>query len=235
MSDKCDRCNREVDKVVPVGDAEYSAQVTELVGVPYPQYRYLCPSCTAQLLGITKNDLLGNESGADEMAGLISHIEAQKDLMIAVATGGPRIQHKNAEYREKREVIQAVLAKIGLEDPNPHSDLWAWYGRWSSGDLPTYQSRREYIANLYGPLLAILEKRKLAGPAEPAAVPTGWARVDRGIDAIRGRLETAENEEEFQTVGLLCRETLVSLSQAIYEPSKHTPTNGSRTTSPGFV
>ncbi len=28
-------------------------------------------------------------------------IEAQKDLMIAVATGGPRIESKNREYKER--------------------------------------------------------------------------------------------------------------------------------------
>jgi hypothetical protein len=75
-------------------------------------------------------------------------------------------------------------------------------------------------------LLGLLENRKLAGPAVLLAVPTGWARVDRGVDAIRSRLETAKNEEEFQTVGLLCRETLISLAQAVYEPSKHKPADG---------
>jgi hypothetical protein len=43
------------------------------------------------------------------------------------------------------------------------------------------------------------------------------------VDAIRRHLETAKNEEEFQTVGLLCRETLISLAQAVYNPAKHVP------------
>ena len=34
------------------------------------------------------------------------------------------------------------------------------------------------------------------------------------------------NEEEFQTVGFLCRETLVSLAQAVYEPTRHAVGNG---------
>jgi hypothetical protein len=124
MSDRCNRCNREVDKIVSVGDAECSAQTTNLIGVPYPQYEFLCPSCAAELLGISRDDLLEKESIANEIAELISHIEAQKDLMMAVATGGPRIQEKNAEYREKRREIQSALAKFGLEDPNPYNDLW---------------------------------------------------------------------------------------------------------------
>lgn len=67
-------------------------------------------------------------------------IEAQIDLMIAVATGGPRIQLKNDEYKERRGLIYEKLQSLGKCDPNPFEDLWAWYGRWSSGDLPSYQS-----------------------------------------------------------------------------------------------
>jgi len=174
MSGRCDRCNLDVDKIVPVGDAEYSAQVTDLVGVPYPQYQYLCPSCAAQLLGISAGDMYNRKRCPDETAELISHIEGQKDLMIAVATGGPRIQEKNAQYRDTRATIRTALAKLGLDDPNPHNDLWEWYGRWSSGDLPTYKARREYVASLYVPLLALLEKRSRGTTAEPPVVPTGW-------------------------------------------------------------
>ena len=43
--------------------------------------------------------------------------------------------------------------------------------------------------------------------------PTGWTRVDRNVTEVRKRLETATMEEQFQAVGLLCRETLISLAQ----------------------
>jgi len=217
-----------VERVVPVGNAQRSAQVTELVEVPYPQYDYLCPSCAIEVLGITREDVIKSESIETEIKELISEIEGQKDLMVAVATGGPRIQDKNPEYREKRAKIREMLTKLGLEDPNPHSDLWQWYGKWSSGDLPTYQSRRVYVANLYCDLLDRLEKKEFVKPSEPKFIPTGWIRVDRAIDAIRARLETAQREEEFQTVGLLCRETLISLAQAVYDPSKHVSEDGTK-------
>jgi hypothetical protein len=222
----CDRCKRTVEKVVPVGDAEYSAQASGLIGVPYPQYEYLCPSCAVESLGISKGDLAGLQPLKGDIDELISDIQSQKDLMIAVATGGPRIQEKNPEYRERWGRIRKRLDKMGLEDPNPHSDLWQWYGRWSSGDLPTYQSRREYIANLYGGLEDHLEKRRLGTCAEPTIALTGWTRVDRGVDAIRARLETGKSEEEFQTVGLLCCETLISLAQCVYDPSRHGTVDG---------
>jgi hypothetical protein len=83
----------------------------------------------------------------------IHEIEAQRSLMIAVATGGPRIQSVNNEYTERRQRIREGLEEHRLRDPNPYADLWAWYGKWSSGDLPSYQSRRTYISGLYLPLL----------------------------------------------------------------------------------
>jgi hypothetical protein len=51
--------------------------------------------------------------------------------------------------------------------------------------------------------------------------PTGWTRVDRNVAEVRKRLETATTEEQFQAVGLLCRETLVSLAQAVYDAQLH--------------
>jgi hypothetical protein len=38
---------------------------------------------------------------------------------------------------------------------------------------------------------------------------------------VRQRLETASTEEQFQAVGLLCREALISLAQAVFNPELH--------------
>jgi hypothetical protein len=83
---------------------------------------------------------------------LEASISAQKQLMIAVATGGPRIDSVNAEYIERRGLIAGALADRHLRDPNPFDDLWKSYGKWSAGDLPNYRSRREYIGEMYAPL-----------------------------------------------------------------------------------
>lgn len=146
--------------------------------------------------------------------------------MIAVATGGPRIQEVNQEYLDRRARIAEALSARGLEDPNPHRDLWGWYGKWSSGDLPTYQSRRAYVSDLYSPLVDHLDRARGTIPASRPLEPTGWARVDRSVDAICQRLETGTNEEEYQTVGLLCRETLISLAQAVFDPTQHPMPDG---------
>ena len=40
--------------------------------------------------------------------------------------------------------------------------------------------------------------------------PIGWQRVDRTMDRIRELLVTASTEEQYQEVGVLCREGLIS-------------------------
>lgn len=155
---------------------------------------------------------------------LIRELAAQKASMIAVSTGGPPIDHMNPEYRERRERISDALADLGLPDPNPHSDLWHWYGRWRAGDLPTYQSRREYVAGLIDPLIELIKApRLLEGPVREE---TGWPRVDRSLLKIRRSIAAAKNEEDFQEIGLLCRETLISTAQAVYVSEKHPPLDG---------
>ena len=152
---------------------------------------------------------------------LLRELEAQRNLMRAVATGGPRINTANDEYRQRRDWIRTALKERGLTDPNPYSDLWAWYGKWSSGDLPTYRSRRQYISELYKHLVERIKLGPVSHGAEIFEEPTGWARVDRGLGEIRKRLEEASTEELFQAVGLLCRETLISLAQTVYDPLLH--------------
>lgn len=149
---------------------------------------------------------------------LIAEIEAQRALMITVATDGPRIQAVNDDYVNRRRRIAAGLHERGVRDPNPHPDLWAWHGKWSSGDLPTYQSRRQYIGEMYSPLLDNLSTGPTLRVIEEA---TGWEAVDRGVDQVRRQLSVARSSEELQAVGLYCRETLISLAQEVYSAKRH--------------
>lgn len=55
---------------------------------------------------------------------------------------------------------------------------------------------------------------------------TGWQKVDRQLQEVRLRLDTAESEEQYQAVGLLCREVLISVAQAVYDPRLHPSNDG---------
>lgn len=56
--------------------------------------------------------------------------------------------------------------------------------------------------------------------------PTGWQKVDRQLQEARLRLDTAESEEQYQAVGLLCREVLISVALEVYEPERHASPDG---------
>jgi len=162
-----------------------------------------------------------------ELANQVAQkIEMQKNLMIAVATGGPRLKDVNEEYEKRRIQIREQLQLIGTEDLNPFPDLWTWYGKWSDGSLPSYQSRRRYVTELYQPLLDGLRLAK--GSAINVAAPTGWARVDRGVEKIAKAMEEAKDEEDFQSIALLCREAIISLAQAVYKPKEEGISDGVR-------
>lgn len=158
---------------------------------------------------------------------LIQEIEKQKALMINVSTGGQRIQQVDDEYKGRRIQIISQLQAFGIEDPNPFPDLWSWYGKWSDGSLPSYQSRRKHITSLYQPLLDSL-LRQQNGTVKQPPEPTGWERVDRNIDKITQAIQRAKNEEDFQSVGLFCREAIISLAQAVYDPDLHISLDGTK-------
>jgi hypothetical protein len=72
----------------------------------------------------------------------------------------------------------------------------------------------------------VFKASKLGQRAEVFSEPVGWPKVDRQIHTARQRLMVADNEEDYQTVGLLCREVLISLAETAYNPSTHRSLDG---------
>lgn len=157
----------------------------------------------------------------DETEELLIQLDRLRSLMIAVSTGGPRIDRVNDEYKEDHQLLTRRLQKRGLANPVLYADLWDWYGKWSSGDLPTYQSRREFVNDLFRPLQQRIRAGDERRSPEIFLEPTGWARIDRTLARVQSSLSIAETEEQFQAVGLLCREALISLAQTVFDPDRH--------------
>jgi hypothetical protein len=63
-------------------------------------------------------------------------------------------------------------------------------------------------------------------PAFPARGPTGWKRVDRALEKAHAQLLESRYEEDYQAVGHLCREIIISLGQAVYDPAIHKSPDG---------
>jgi len=190
------------DKLIKIFKEIYSSDGLDVVGIDFE---------------------LESDDQAEEQ--LVTAIEEQKSLMISVATGERPIKDVNEEYKKRRNEIGKMLQGKGTKDPNPFFDLWGWFKRFKSGDLPTYASRRQFMSELYDPLLEQLRRNSSSTPGM-FDEPTGWAKVDRTVTEIRQRLEQASTEEQFQTVGTLCREALISLAQAVFDAARHPTVDG---------
>lgn len=152
---------------------------------------------------------------------LISALDSLRQMLISVSTGGARIQELETRYSEAYRQVADELRSRNFENPIAFQSLWDWHGRWSAGDLPSYASRRSFIGNLFNPLTEALR----AGPNHPFE-PTGWERIDRTVHSARDRLNAARTEEDFQTVGLLCREALITLGQVVWVAERHPSPDG---------
>lgn len=126
--------------------------------------------------------------------GLLDSIELLKSIMICVATGKERIESIKSAYKNEYQIINKILEKLDLENPNSFKDLWQWYSKWSGGDLPTYQSRRNYIIELYEELIDIIENSEEHQTINQPYEITGWNRIDRSILEMRKRIKDAVNE-----------------------------------------
>jgi len=151
---------------------------------------------------------------------LIDFVNYLKTTMISVATGGQRIQEVNVEYKSTYMTVDKVLQKLNISNPNPYTDLWQWYSKWRS-TFNHYRERRTYITEMYSTIFSLMDEN---GQPELISVTvdlTDWERIERSVNEIRVRQAESQSEEQYQVVGLLSRETIITLAQAVFNKDRH--------------
>lgn len=152
--------------------------------------------------------------------GLLQLLDAQANLLVAVATGGPRIETVDSKYKQRRRVLNAALHTRGLTPPFPYEDLWAWHGHWSQ-HLSGYAARRAHVRELAAPVRKALESA-LAGVqvADPGAASAAlWAALDDRVKGVVGELAAAASRDDLQDVGRRCREILIDAAKLLADPA----------------
>ena len=76
---------------------------------------------------------------------LLANIGFIRDTLISVCTGRERIEDINDQYKTTYGFVARELSTRKIENPIEYNDLWDWYGRWKKEDLPSYQSRRNFV------------------------------------------------------------------------------------------
>jgi uncharacterized protein (TIGR02391 family) len=92
---------------------------------------------------------------------LVQKIHEVQKLMETVATGEPRIQEKEDEYKQLYMEVRLKLESLqneglNVDNPNSFRSLWDWYSYWSA-NLGSYSERRQYVRELYEKVLTPFE------------------------------------------------------------------------------
>jgi hypothetical protein len=151
---------------------------------------------------------------------LLNDVKYLKNIMTSVSTGGQRIQDINEDYKKKFNLVDKALQKLTIKNPNLYKDLWEWYGKWSA-DFKKYIERRAFINEMYESLIQSLEDSNQRELINITVDLTNWERIERSANQIRVSQNEAQTEEQFQVVGLLSRETIINLAQAVFIKEKH--------------
>lgn len=169
------------------------------------------------------DDIIVKQAGdpMDGPATLLPDLVIHRQMMIAVATGDKSIQDVDDYYGARQARLVEGCSGAGIKYENPHESLWDWFRFWKAQGFDTYADRRDYIRKLFtGPVAAAVGRVHHPSPVAERE-PTGWERVDRSLAKARAQFTSASAEEDWQSVGLVCREVLISLGQAVYDPAIH--------------
>lgn len=116
--------------------------------------------------------------------------------------------------------LSETVHPVVRPDPDEARQLAAAYSEELAADGWSFEEIKEISGR------PVFAPRKVGQRAKVFEEPTGWQKVDRQLQEVRLRLDTAESEEQYQAVGLLCREVLISAAQEVYESERHSPPDG---------
>lgn len=168
-----------------------------------------------------KGTLLSGGTVRKLVRTLVEQLESAANTLI--------VAHVKAGTFDAKEIATRVLSTL---DPISNAFLES-HAKRSAGALQAgFESLRPEVKQFFDSLadratIALTEypraTEQIIAELIPERLPSGWNRVDRALQKARTQLSRAREEEDFQTVGLLCREVLISTAQAVYEPNRHPP------------
>lgn len=163
-------------------------------------------------------EVIGGQPGKEQMK---RDLESIQDILISVSTGGHRIQLVESKYKSLHSALSKKCKQLNIVYNNSFDSLWDWYERYSN-ELPSYQSRRVFVHNLLAPTFEAFNSENITPSlATPIVELDDWERISRTVIKIKQDSKIAVNEEDFQQIGLLCREVIISLAQNVYNPEIH--------------
>ncbi len=132
-------------------------------------------------------------------------------------------------------ITSSDFGQFGSIVPNKrtalHRNLSAFNGRQQFiiikelSELPLFENNAA-VQELHKRLFERYSSFSVSPIFEESMEPTGWERVDRTIEEMRNRLKVADTEEKYQAIGMLGRETLITIAQQVFDKDLHPSTDG---------
>lgn len=179
-----------------LSDHDFLARLYDLTKLPSTDRRYRNASADI-LQHCSWNDWQNDWVFYDSRFNIL-HAPDEEFLEFLCETVHPVVRPDENEVRHLVDNINDHLAKDG----------WKLVKKTEISGKPVYAARQ------------------IEGRAEIFEEPTGWEKIDRQLQETRLRLDEAQSEEQFQAVGLICRETLISVAQEVYNAKSHSSLDG---------
>jgi len=177
-------------------DDEFLARLYELQKMPSHDYRYKTAASDIYQHCVRNNDWDATWVFTDRRFDLL-HASAEQFLRFLCETIHPVVRPAQGDAKELLGIYNEALA----------ADGWQIIEAKPISGKPTFAAQK-------------------AGRKAVFDEPTGWQKVDRQLQEMRSRLDSAQTEEQYQAVGLLCREVLISVAQEVYDTSHHPSVDG---------
>ncbi|MFQ6027564.1 MAG: hypothetical protein ACE5Q6_08735 [Dehalococcoidia bacterium] len=126
------------------------------------------------------------------------------------------VESTDRRLRHMQHVLRDAAEKLQLDDGEGERSQSVFHGRFLCSVL--YSRTFDRVED---PCLASFVEVFVEYFCDLLISPEGWQKVEHQLREAQARLDAAGTEEQYQAVGLLCREVLISAAQAVYDPSLH--------------
>ena len=153
-------------------------------------------------------------------------------------SGGQIVKYCNAyalQFNVQTPINDSNFGKFGSKVPNKRTalqlNLQAFNGKQQFKiindlcDLPFF-SDNQNVQNLKRMLFSRYSQFSTCESYIDEYEETGWERVDRAIEEMKSRLAVADTEEKCQAIGMIGRETLITVAQEVFVKGKHPTLDG---------
>jgi hypothetical protein len=180
-----------------LSDDDFLARLYDLTKLPSHDYRYRNSAADIHQHRINNCDWPDDWVFYDSRFNLL-HTPDEQFLKFLCETVHPLVRPSTEDARALLAVYNAELRRDG----------------WDIAEVKRISGK------------SVFGFRRTDGRAVMFEEPTGWQKVDRQLQEMRMRLDSADTEEQYQGVGLLCREVLISVAQEVYDTDRHLSADG---------